>query len=892
MHKPFPALLTLACACLALGQDITVEKYRLGNGMTVILHEDHSLPVVAVNLWYHVGSKDEPPHRTGFAHLFEHLMFTGTKRVPKFDFVMEGGGGQNNASTTEDRTNYYDSGPSNLLPTLLWLEADRMEGLGAAMDQKKLDLQREVVKNERREDFDNAPYGPAHLAIDPIMYPVGHPYHIPVMGLNEDLNAATVQDVKDFFSTYYVPNNVSMVVAGDFATAQVKPLIAKLFGTLPRRDDPIHRMAPPTPFEGVQRVTMVDKVQVPKVIMVWHSAPAYSHGDIMMNLTGSILADGVSSRLYQKLVVERNLASDVTAMQDSRMLGSLFSIEVTATPNASLDDVENTVDGVLADYVKDGPSALELKSQAARIEYGTLSNLQNIEDVADSLNEYEYFLGEPNSFRRVLDLYRSASTRDVRDEARATLRPDARLILRVIPEVRPLDVGARDTRPTDWPPKDFPLQKPAHFKLSNGIAVSYWREPELPIMQVCTVFKDPGLLNPPARAGLTALTARMLDQGGGKFDPMTFDNALSLIGSDVSVSSTRRGILMSLSALESKFDKALDYYATAMRSPRFDPGDWERVLSDYEEGLSEGLDDPITVARHVSSAELFPATSPYAMPGEGTTATVKSLRLDDVKATYGNYVNPRTAAIFAAGSLDEDTCKAMLEKHLGSWSSGEVKGEAPPTATEPHTDGLKVFVVDKPGASQTVIRFLLPAPNSGDPGRLALRGLSAVLGGVFTSRLNNNLREQHGYTYGAGSDIAMDPWIGLFVATANVRADVTGPSVEEFLAELSRIRTGDVSDGEAQKARLSMRSQLVQSLSGPVGVVNTAVGLWLDGRDFDSLDQDLAKIAEMKASDINAVSKLGVQIDHGVLVLVGDKDLILGQIKDLKLPAATIVPSQ
>jgi predicted Zn-dependent peptidase len=264
------SLVLLLAAAGLQAQDVKYEKYQLPNGLTVILHEDHRLPVATINLWYYVGSKDEAARRSGFAHLFEHLMFMGTERVPggEFDEIMEAGGGSNNASTSEDRTNYFSYGPANLLPTLLWLDADRLQGLGRAMNQEKLDKQREVVRNERRQTYENRPYGRAELRISELMFPPGHPYHIPVIGTHEDLLAATVDDVKDFFARYYVPCNLSLVVAGDFEPAAIKPLVARLFGTLPRGSTPVHRDAPPVRLSSVVRSTMSDDVLFAKTVLV------------------------------------------------------------------------------------------------------------------------------------------------------------------------------------------------------------------------------------------------------------------------------------------------------------------------------------------------------------------------------------------------------------------------------------------------------------------------------------------------------------------------------------------------------------------------------------------------------------------------------------------------
>ena len=329
----------MALAIAAPAQELKIEKYTLPNGMTVILHEDHSAPIACVNIWFRVGSKDEADRRSGFAHLFEHLMFMGTERVPtgQFDKIMEGGGGQNNASTAEDRTNYFESGPASLLPTLLWLEADRLEDLGRTMTQKKLDLQREVVRNERRQNTENTPYGRAFEALNGLMYPAGHPYHTSVIGSHEDLEAASVKDVQDFFSTYYVPNNASMVIAGDFDPKEIKALIGKLFGTLPRRNDVPRKSVPAASFNGVRRMTMVDKVQASRTIMCWPSPAAYQPGDNELTLAGSILTNGVSSRLYKRLVVDEKLATDVSANQNSLLLGSTFLIYAVGSPGTELE---------------------------------------------------------------------------------------------------------------------------------------------------------------------------------------------------------------------------------------------------------------------------------------------------------------------------------------------------------------------------------------------------------------------------------------------------------------------------------------------------------------------------------------------------------------------------
>ena len=462
--------LVLAGATTANAQSLAVEKYRLPNGMTVILHEDHSQPIVAVNIWYKVGSKDEADRRSGFAHLFEHLMFMGTQRVGngRLDTLMEEHGGSNNATTTEDRTNYFESGPSSLLPLLLWLEADRLESLAEAMDQKKLDLQREVVKNERREGVENAPHGKAYEAIPGLMFPRFHPYSTSVIGSMEDLDNASVRDVKEFFGTFYVPNNASLVIAGDFDSKATKSLVAKLFGTLPRGNDIVRKPVPLLTLNGVKRTTMVDKVQAGKSIMMWHSPAAFKPGDVEMRLAGGILAGSFTSRLYQSLVVDQPIASEVSAYQNPLLLGSTFTIDATARQGVSLDRLEKAIDAVLLKFKKEGPSNAELERQFAQVDYQAFNELQSLQQRADRLNEFEFYFGEPNSFAKERALYHSVTPASLKAVVDKTLDMNRRLIVRVIPEAEAPEQNPRDQQPKVEKPKPFAFPWDASFLLAEA----------------------------------------------------------------------------------------------------------------------------------------------------------------------------------------------------------------------------------------------------------------------------------------------------------------------------------------------------------------------------------------------------------------------------------------
>ena len=880
-----PLALFTSLAPSAAAQAIKYEKYALDNGMTVILHEDHSLPVATINTWYRVGSKDERPGRSGFAHLFEHLMFMGTERVPdgEFDTLMEAAGGANNASTSSDRTNYFSWGPSSLLPTLLWLDADRLEDLGRAMTQEKLDAQRDVVRNERRQSSENRPYGKADLMLNGLMYPEGHPYHWPVIGSHEDLEAASLQDVKDFFAQYYVPSNASLVVAGDFDPNEIKPLIASLFGDLPAGAAPPLREVPPARLDRVVRVTSLDQVQLPLLSFVYHSPAFYREGDAEMDLLAKLLSDGKSSRLYKRLVLEDQTAVDVSAYQASEQLGSTFQIHVYAAPGSDLAAIEAAVDEELARISKEGPSAEELERRKTSIEVQMLSGLESLRSRADQLNQYEYYFGEPDSFRRDLERYRSATPEGVRDWARRVLTADARLIGRVLPEEPERAPSARDARPASSASKGFEAPAPERFRLSNGIEVEFWRQPSLPLISLQLALQPGGPIVDPAQAGLADLTCDMLDEGTAGLDALAFGDRLEELGASFDASAGRESIEASLSCMARHFGPALELCADALKEPTLSPEDWERIKRLHLENLKQRDDNPGAVARNVGMRLFFGEGHPFALPVSGTRASVEALSLEEVRAYHASHFGPAHARLFVAGDIELAQLRAQLERTLGSWEAGQGRVEVAPVPP-PMQAPLRVAIVDRPGAVQTVVRFMLPAPTFDDPRRVPLEMIGTILGGSFTSRLNQNLREDKGYTYGAGASFALGPRSGWFSASSNVRTDVTGASLAEFLKEFSALRSGDISEEEVQKARLTLRTATISSMEGLDGVLAQASELALNGREFAEIGATLSAMERVDAAGLNRLAKDAIALEGGVLVLVGDQAAILAQLEGLGLP--------
>jgi len=401
----------------------------------VIFHEDRSSPLVAVNLWYHVGSKDEEPGRTGFAHLFEHLMFMGSKNAPypSFDSIMESWGGHNNGTTSNDRTNYYEIGPTNLLETCLWLEADRLATLADVITEEELERQRKVVQNERRQSYENRPYGQSELVIPDAMYTADHPYHWPTIGSHADLEAAGVADVRAFFERYYLPSNASLVVAGDFDFVAGRALVEKYFGWIAKRPAPARRTPPPTVLDGNREITLTDRVQLPRLRLCWHSPPLFARGDADLDLAAQILGGGKSSRLYKSLVFERRLAQDAFAYQSSQMLSSLFHVGVTAKPGVTLDQVQQAVDEELQLFATKGPTDAEVERARNSHLADYYKSLDHLQTRADILNHYEHLFGDPDGVDRDLARYEAANPSSVRGELAATIAR-SHLALRTVPD--------------------------------------------------------------------------------------------------------------------------------------------------------------------------------------------------------------------------------------------------------------------------------------------------------------------------------------------------------------------------------------------------------------------------------------------------------------------------
>lgn len=869
------------------------ETYTLPNGLTVILHEDHRLPQVVINTWFYVGSKDEARGRTGFAHLFEHLMFMGTKRVPgnQFDVLMETGGGQNNASTGNDRTSYYSTGPSSLLPLLVWLDADRMDSLGASMTKEKVDLQRDVVRNERRQTTENTPYGIVEIILPEALYPAGHPYAHSVIGSHEDLEAATFEDVKKFFDAFYVTTNATLVVAGDFDPKAVKELIGSTFGLVPLRPAPAPAVAQPVTLEQEVRRVILDNVELPKLYLVWPAPPAYKPGTAELNLLAPILGEGSSSRLEKRLIQELHLAQEVVVYLDDRQLGSEFHVEIKAAPGADLERIKRETLAVIEEIRQNGPTEKELKRVKAQHELGFLNATENLLQRANLMNNYRFYLGEANSFDRDLARYAAVEAAAIKETARRFLG-EGRVDLRVLPKEAPPAKANLDQRPVDFPERPFLPPNPKTVKLSNGLEVIAVEQPGSGLFSGQLITSGGDRRMSAEKAGLSALTARMATAGAGGRSAADFADAVASLGAAVDANPGRNTMSLSVTGLVSRLAPTLDLFADAVLRPNLAQDDFLR-----EKGLAIGrikarVEEPNRVAALVATSHVFGPDDYRGRALDGYLGTMEKLTLADVQAAYPQLFSLAGAKLVFVGDFKLEEIQRELETRFG-----KVKIEASPVppAPAPLTKNNKTgfVVVNRPGAPQTVIFALRPIPAADDNVR-ALRGAAnTVLGGTFTSRLNQNLREKHGYTYGAASRIAQDLDQFTLLARSSVQSEVTGAALTEMKNEFASLAQGNLTGQEIQKAVRSLKQDQVERVETVLSLAGTLADFVSDGRPVDSLARERAGLDAATLEKANAEARSGLfDWEQLLIVLVGDQKTILEQLQNAKFPKPAFADSE
>ncbi len=887
----------------AVAPKIEFEKYVLDNGLQVILHIDRKLPVVHVNQWFHVGSKNERPGRTGFAHLFEHLMYQGSANAKGeyFAYVEKAGAnlreGGVNGTTSEDRTNYFVTVPSANMEYILWLESDRIATLTDSLTQQDFDNQREVVRNERRQGVENQPYGRAFKLISENVFPSGHPYSWPVIGSHEDLVAASMEDVKQFFKTYYTPNNLSLCIAGDFDPNEAKSLIEKYYGSLtpgPALDRPGTYQAV---LHGEKVVEVNDRVPQERVYMVWPSPQFFAKDEADLSLVSVILTDGLSSRLNRKLVYENQLCSNVMSFNDASEIAGLFVVMATARASSQLGRIEEVVTGEIQRLAEKGPTAQELARAKTKWEYDFISGLERIGGIggkADRLNAYNTYLGNPGKFEEDFDRHRGSSQESVKRALRTWLSTRNRLLVRFHPEQSKRTVIPEPDRariPAMGADKTFKVPEVQSTRLENGLEVFVVERHDLPKVAVVLGTKAGSVGDPPEKTGVAQLTMQTIDRGTESMAALDIEDALGNLGTSLYGFAAREFSYLSLDVLANNLGGAIAILADVVLHPAFRSSEFEREKKLHLDALTQDGNNPNAIVSRLRSILAFGIAHPYGRPLRGFPSTVRAITREDLVNHHRAFWKPATSALVFAGDIKMKQAVELARKYFGSWkshTSPEIKIDSP----RPFSSG-KIYLVDRQDAAQTVVSQILPGPSRLSEDYYPLKLADAVWGGGFMTRLNLNLRENKGYTYGASSALALFSKSGYWFSGASVQTDKTKETVVEFINELRDLAgakpISEVELAEARTNRVRGFAQQFESLGRIAGIV---IELWSYGLPISDLQKEPDQFASATTATVNSVVQRYANVENSMLLLVGDRSRIESPIRELNLGEVVIIDDE
>jgi len=873
-----------------VGVDIAYEKFTLDNGLRVIVHEDHKAPIVAVNVWYHVGSKDEPDGRSGFAHLFEHLMFNGTENYDDeyFGPFEQVGATGMNGTTNLDRTNYFETVPTPALDMALWMESDRMGHLLGAITQEKLDEQRGVVQNEKRQG-ENSPYGRVYEFLLKGLYPVGHPYSHTVIGSMEDLNAASLDDVHQWFKDYYGASNAVLVIAGDTTVADARALAEKYFGDIAPGPQ-VQKKKSMVPVRKANTTeSMHDQVPQRAIFRAWSVPGRATYDESMLDIAASILGDGKNSRLNQELVFKAPHASSASAFVAGGELASIFGVQVLLQPDADYDEVVGIIDNVMADFIANGPTAEEVQrvktGQVAAAIRG-LERIGGFTGKANILATGEVFAGNPDHYKTSLAWTNGATSESVRQVA-ANWLSEGYHQLTVLPNKPYAAAGEGVDRSTGLPTvgamPDLSFPAIERATLSNGIDVVLRAVDSVPIVNMAVQF-DAGYAADSGRpAGTASFTMNMLDEGTSSRDALTIASQAEMLGASISTGSNLDMSTVQLSALKSNLSASMDLFADVVRNANFPEGDIERIRPQMLAAIEQEKSNPVNLGLRNLPPLLFGEGHAYGVSfsGSGTADSIGAISRDDMVGFRDSWLRADNASILVVGDTTLAEITAELEKAFGDW---QVPATALPTknlAEVTMPEGRRVIIMDKPDSPQTLILGGHVIPSAGDERNLLIGAANEVLGGSFTARVNMNLREDKGWSYGART-IAIDArGQGIYLVYAPVQSDKTVDSLQELDKELY----GYLGDNPATAEELGkVVANNVNSLPGAFETGSAVLGNMMSNARFGRADDYVTTLAgRYQGMSLDEVHQVAGQVMHpGQLVwlLVGDKDQIAEGVRE------------
>jgi zinc protease len=871
--------------------EIPYQRFVLSNGLTLLVHEDHKAPIVAVNVWYHVGSKNERPGRTGFAHLFEHLMFNGSEHYDhEFQGPLERVGATDlNGTTNEDRTNYFENVPAPSLDLALWLESDRMGHLVGAISQSKLDEQRGVVQNEKRQD-ENEPYGKVWDFLTPRLYPANHPYSWQTIGSMEDLDAAKLEDVKDWFKTYYGPSNAVLVIAGDIDAKTARAKVERYFGDIPP-GPPVARQGQwIAKRTGSQRGIMQDRVPQARIYKVWN-VPQWGSADAdMLDLVSDVLSRGKSSRLYKRLVFDEQIATDATAYVDLREIGGLFVIQASARPGLDIARVEKAIDAELARFLAQGPTAAELERAKVQRRAGFIRGIERIGGFggkSDVLAQGQVFAGRPDFYRVRLQRIAAATPQQLRSAALRWLSDGVyTLEVQPFPELAATDSGVDRSKPPEpGPPPKAKFPELQRDTLSNGLKIVLAQRRAIPQVRFDLLLDAGYAADQFALPGTSSLAMTMLDEGTQKLTALQISDRLAELGANLGTGSRLDVSSVSLEALRERLDPALELYADVILHPAFRMADLERLRRQRLAQIQREKTDPIGMVLRVMPGLLYGPGHAYGNPwtGSGTEESAAKITREDLVRFHRTWFKPNHATLIVVGATTMAEIRPKLERLFAGWTPGEIPQKNIAKVDQPKAPS--VYILDRPGALQSVIIAGNIAPSRSASNEPAIETLNGVLGSDFGSRLNMNLREDKHWAYGAYSEVPDARGQRLFFAYAPVQTDKTADAMSEIQKELQGLVSGGkpIAPDELSRAQASLTLTMpggLETMGALAGAIGDIVTFGLDDRYYDTFAD---RVRAQSIDSLSAAARETIKPTHLVWVVVGDRNKIEPEIGRLNL---------
>lgn len=865
------------------------QKFTLDNGLTLLVHEDKKAPIVAVNVWYHVGSKNEPIGKTGFAHLFEHLMFNGSENFNTDYFqAMESIGATDlNGTTNFDRTNYFQNVPKSALDIALWMESDRMGHFLGAISQERLDEQRGVVQNEKRQG-ENQPYGKFFNLLTKASFPAGHPYSHTVIGSMDDLNAAALEDVKSWFSDYYGPSNAVLVIAGDVDAQEVYEKVKLNFGDIPSGPPVTHRQSHVAKRTGVIRETQLDRVPQSRVYMVWNVPEWGNEEAILLDFVSSALTSGKNSRLFKRLVYEDQIATNVNSFNWENEIAGLFVVQANVKPGVDNALVEKVIQEELDQLLAEGLSYRELKRIKTEYFAGFIRGTERIGGFggkSDILAQNQVFMGNSNYYKTRLRVTRDASIEEIKSVGNKWLT-DGVYVLNIDPfpeyQTTGTDVDRSNGLPELGPSAAVKFPDIQEAMLSNGMKVMLAERRTVPLIEFRMVFDAGYASDQFSKAGTAALSMNMLDEGTKNRNSLEINDELSMLGANLGSGSNLDQSFISMSSLKANFEASLDLFTDVLLNPSFPDQDFQRLKKEQIVGIQNEKKQPVQMALRTLPKFLYGEGHAYGNPltGSGYESTVSEISRDDLVDFYSTWIKPNNATFIAVGDITMSDLIGQLEQRLKKWKKGDVPVKNMEKVGAPNK--RKIYLMDRPESEQSVIIAGHLTSPYGQQNEIAISMMNNILGGEFTSRVNMNLREDKGWAYGAFTFLYGAKGQRPFLAYAPVQTDQTAPSMTEILKELNGY-TGD--NPATQEEFTKTKENDVLSLPGQWETMNAVEGSMSNivryNLDKDYYQTYADEVRNLSLDQVRSTANKIISSDDMTWLVVGDRSKIEKEIKAL-----------